>query len=160
MVLNGTVSLKDYQKLKKSIELFKLNTLAPSNLGSLQNLWIHGDPGVGKSSGVRDIFPNYFDKPVNKWWDGYKCQPTVILDDFETTHDGLSHHLKRWADHYPFIAETKGGTCLLRPERIVVTSNHHPGNIWYEKPSTLAAIERRFKILNLKEGESLKEKLN
>lgn len=55
--------------------------------------------------------------------------------------------MKRWADHYKFTAEVKGGATNLRPKRIVVTSNYHPRDI-FEDPLVLAAIERRFDIIH------------
>lgn len=71
----------------------------------------------------------------------------MLLDDFGLEHHVLGHHLKRWADHYPFKVEIKGLTSNARPVRIVVTSNYHPKDIWGEKPQDLEAIVRRFNII-------------
>ena len=37
--------------------------------------------------------------------------------------------LKNWADKFPFQAEFKGGSMLIRPARIVVTSNYTPQQV-------------------------------
>ena len=52
----------------------------------LDNYWIVGAPGLGKSRTVRARWPNLFNKPCNKWWDGYTHQETVLIDDFDKPH--------------------------------------------------------------------------
>lgn len=116
-------------------------------LGNLSNEWLWGPSGTGKSKYVRDTYgDSLFDKPCNKWWDGYQGEETVLLDDFGNEHHVLGHYLKRWADHYPFKAEAKGTVHEIRPVRICVTSNYHPSEIW-EDPKMLEPILRRFKIV-------------
>lgn len=149
MVKDGHLSFRDYAKVTKSIQQFKLATDCPSSTTSLQNFWLWGKPGVGKSSLARRRYPKLFDKSLSKWWDGYQHESAVLLDDFGTEHACLGHYLKRWSDHYPFKAETKGGTSNIRPKHVLVTSNYHPRDIWSDKPVDLEAIERRFKIIEM-----------
>ena len=47
----------------------------------------------------------------------------MLLDDIHPKWSE-KEHLKNWADLFPFVAETKGGSMLIRPARIVVTSNY------------------------------------
>lgn len=115
-------------------------------------LWIWGEPGAGKSTGVRRNIPesDLFSKPINKWWDGYSTQPNVLLDDFDKVHKVLGHYLKIWSDSFAFIAETKGGAIRIRPSRIIVTSNYVISDI-FEDDQLCKALERRFKVLFVNE---------
>ncbi len=56
----------------------------------------------------------------------------------------MGQHLKLWADHYPFPAETKGSSMVIRPARIVVTSNWSMEQM-FEEPNVLKPLQRRFK---------------
>lgn len=116
-------------------------------LETYSGIWYVGEPGTGKSRAAHENFPGAYKKMVNKWWDGYEDEKIVLLDDFSLNHHVLGYYLKIWTDHYPFRAESKGSSKMIRPETIVVTSNYYPEDIWREDPMLAKAINRRFKIV-------------
>ncbi len=138
------ILIKQYSSLKRIMSDFAQR---PAHLDTVCGFWYHGAPGTGKSHAARARYPDYFDKHKNKWWDNYKGEATVILDDVGLD-DGkwLGPFLKRWADRYCFPAEIKGSSTYYRPQRIVVTSNYLIGDIWAGDQMMVQALCRRFHV--------------
>jgi len=144
-----------YVRYRRTIEAISDEaTGVTSDLQVIENEWHFGPSGTGKSRGLRVSYPDAYRKNANKWWCGYRGQSDVILEDLDGTHACLGHHIKLWADHYPFLGEVKGGGKIIRPQRLFVTSNYHPREIWTDK-NMLDPILRRFKLVYYGEDHHL-----
>lgn len=125
----------------------------PPSLDSLQNEWRYGPTGTGKTRTAQETYPDAYLKTANTiWWDGYIDQSVVIIDDFDKYHVKNGFDLKIWLDHYPFQAQRKGGSAMIRPEKVIITSNYHPADIWDDE-KTLQPILRRVTLIKFGEDE-------
>lgn len=81
--------------------------------------------------------------PMSKFWDGYRGQEHVVIDEFRGAIS-ISHIL-RWLDRYPTIVEVKGSSVVLNCKTIWITSNISPDQ-WYPDldDETKRALRRRF----------------
>lgn len=151
--------------------LLKINAMGTgkmlASLERLDNYFIFGAPGVGKSRGARELvrhllgFPTieamldanepYEKHAQNKWVDGYQGQQVVLIDDLEKEATYMAHDLKRIADLYPTRMEAKGIMIMMRPKHVIVTSNYAIEDIWYNNPTCAEAIRRRFKVIEMKD---------
>lgn len=138
-----------HYKTLKSIADDYAHDLGNDYCPHVYNYWLYGPTRTGKSRAARAAFKHYqiYSKMCNKWWDNYKQEKAVLIEDFDKTHHILGHHLKIWADSYPFRGEVKNSTKMLRPLHIIVTSNYHPKEIWPDDPGILSPILARFRIV-------------
>ena len=141
-----------YQKFFDNLELSARPDERYEGDLSQKNIWIYGDAGVGKSRKVREMadadHAQIFDKPLNKWWDGYEKQGYVVIEDIDRDNARfLVGLIKKWSDRYPFTAETKGGNRRVFPVdyKLIITSNYSINEV-FERDQDVEAITRRFHI--------------
>lgn len=115
--------------------------------GDLLHEWWVGPSGSGKSRALWELYPDHFQKSINKWWDGYKHQVVVAIEEWSPDNTLTAQALKKWADRYPFTGEIKGGTMQrLRPKKIIVLSNYTLDQC-FPRAEDLAPLKRRFKVI-------------
>ena len=114
------------------------------DLSGVCGLWYHGKPGVGKTRLTSLKYPNAYLKRMNKWFDGYNGEKTIVLDDLGLDHAFMGYELKKLADRYCYMVEVKNASMYIRPERCVVTSQYTIEQVWKEDKETCAALQRRF----------------
>lgn len=112
-------------------------------------LW--GPTGTGKTKRAYELASRlqeqqglgYFVKPsFNTWWDGYKGEKVVIIDEYSGQWN--IDYMLLALDRYPLKVEVKNGTVNLAASIIIITSNIPPAE-WYINASLekKAALQRR-----------------
>lgn len=155
MDVDPELLIKHYGNLKK-IRSDARNKLIPADLNWVRkpegagppNVWYWGAPNTGKSRRARAELGSFYQKMNNKWWESYDGEANVLLEDVDRTHEWMGSHLKIWADRYGFRAEIKCDSAVMRPEKIFVTSNYHPKEI-FNDPSVCQAILDRFNVVEI-----------
>lgn len=128
----------------------------------LDNYWFYGPPRTGKSSAARSRWPGAYDKLCSKWWDDYRHEETILIEEVMPGMPFLTYFLRRWCDYYPFRAEVKNSHLkkLIRPKRFVVTSNYTIEQCFADDPVAAAAVRERFKIWRFEKEFTFFEKKN
>lgn len=143
--IDSKTLIAHYPKLKM---IAKDYAKAPPDLQDVCGFWITGPPGTGKSHCARNDFGPFYLKETNKWWDSYRGEPAVIIDEVELDAGKyIGHYLKKWADKYAFDAEIKGSKMIIRPEYIIVTSNYTIEEVFAYDEMMMKAIQRRFTVI-------------
>lgn len=115
---------------------------------TLENYWIFGPTGSGKSTKARQMGSCYV-KNWDQWFCGYMGEDFILLEEMEPSLRNWRSDLLKWADYYVFKGPMKNGGMEMRPKGVIVTSNFHPSQIWTHSEH-LDAILRRFTVIEMK----------
>lgn len=127
-----------------SSKLQSLSAPKTEILPEIQNEWWVGTTGTGKSRTLWELYPNHFQKELNKWWCGYTNEDVVAIEEWSPKNECTASHLKIWADRYPFTAQIKGGSLhRIRPKKIIILSNFRLDQC-FPDPRDREPLERRF----------------
>jgi len=141
---------KEFVLYKPRLESLFAPTAKPID-GELLHEWWVGPSGTGKSRELWNLYPDHFAKSINKWWDGYRHETVVAIEEWSPDSTMTAQSLKKWADRYPFTGEIKGGVLQkLRPRKIIVLSNYTLEQC-FPRQEDLDPLRRRFTVINFPE---------
>lgn len=130
-----TVAFKYARNLEYVYDVLNPQKKRQTTWDEIDFRWYFGPSGLGKSYSVRDEFgvENLYKKKFNnKWWDGYKGENVVLVDDYRKNNDFAYADLLSLLDVYEFNGEIKGmrNGVQVVAECIVITSNQPPWEIF------------------------------
>lgn len=136
----------DFIKFHNGIKAFQaLTSASPRDINVEPSVyWLYGPTGVGKSRMAFEKWPTAYVKSVDGiWWDGYKGEQTVIIDDYRPSMCPF-HMLLRILDRYPLRVQQKGTSIELSATVFVITTCSRPEIVWQGRTEeALAQLLRR-----------------
>jgi len=129
-----------FLKYSKGLTVLETMTFSHRSVSNPPNvIWLWGLSGTGKTRTAVEIDQSFYIKDGTQWWDGYKQQKVIIIDDF----DGKWPYrdLLRLLDRYPYQGQIKGGYMPINSEFIVITCEHPPEFFWVD--NELIQVTRR-----------------
>jgi len=149
----------DYNKLKANIRSFNRDSADVRPLETLDNEWIYGGTGAGKSRDVHKRFPKKCKKTKDIYFNNYCGEDVLYFEDFDGSWGDVVWSMKEIADFYEFEAQCKlAEPMLIRPKKIIVTSNYTIREVYEQyfrmrgipcDNTLISAIERRFKVTKI-----------
>lgn len=139
-----------YIRCKRNLDqLYSEARVTPNDAGGVTGVWIYGLAGAGKSWYARREYPGAYWKGLNKWWDGYKDEEFVLVEDIDPHHSVMRNMLKLWTDRYAFRGEVKGGSMMIRPKKVIFTSQYAIEDCFCGDKETIDALLRRCEVIKI-----------
>ncbi len=137
------IYIRHYSSLKR-IAVDHMENVPRNNIEA-KYFW--GQSGTGKTrlAWEEATIAAYIKNPNTKWWDGYRGQDNVIIDEFTGRID--ISYLLTWLDRYPCTVEVKGFSVPLKATRFWITSNLSLEECYPDaKAEQIAALRRRLNV--------------
>lgn len=138
----------DFIRLHRGLQALKNIYMKPRDPNNkMEVVWLYGNAGLGKTRAVYDEHPleDIYQKNNTKWWDGYQQQKIIIWDDFSE-----SVPLRTFltiTDRYPTQEEVKGGMVHINSEKLYITCEFPPDEIYGGTDNIKAQVLRRIDII-------------
>lgn len=121
--------------------------------------WIYGGTGLGKSEYAFQFENSYVYPYDNGWWDGYKQQEVVVIDEFRGQLP--FNELLRMVDKHPnyYVRRRCREPMPFTSKKVIITSSLPPWKVFknLDASDSIKQLFRRFKVYNLKAQNDLEE---
>jgi len=161
-ILNGNVTVKEIRRDDPHVfHLYgrTLNALEDDYLESkfrqhnTKGIWYYGKTGTGKShKAFEDFHPDTHYLCTNDlgWWEGYRGQETVIINDFRgwIPYDEMLQMVDKW----PYSVRRRGRAPMpFTSKTVIITSALTPEECYHNRhdKDDIKQLLRRFEIINL-----------
>lgn len=117
-----------------------------------RGIWYWGASGAGKSHhAFKDYSPetHYIHNSRTIWWDNYKQQDTVIIDNF--SGEILFNDLLELFDDFPYSVPRRNKSNIqFTSKKVIIASLHHPSKVYpYVGAGGIEMLARYFDIIEL-----------
>lgn len=129
-------------------------------LAMTQGTWYYGETGTGKShQAFKDYDPltHYYLEDDNGWWDDYRGQDTVIINDFRG--EIPYNKMLKLVDQWPMKVKRRGRPPIpFVSKHVIITSSLHPSDVYHnrEDEDKIEQLLRRFEIIKCKKNTCFK----
>ena len=110
--------------------------------------WYWGSTGTGKSRAAFSKFGDdcYVAMDSAKWWEGYDAHENVIIDDMRDSFMPFQAFL-RLLDRNAYRVEVKGASRQFLARHIIITSPHHPKDMYRAEMEDIEQLLRRIDVI-------------
>lgn len=117
-----------------------------------KGIWYHGKTGTGKShKAFKDYHPDthYLYRHDNGWWEGYKGQEVVIINDFrgEIKYNELLQIIDKW----PYFVKRRCREPVpFLSKLVIITSSKRPEEVYYNlsQNDSIEQLMRRIDVID------------
>lgn len=127
-----------YVRYSRSLEKM-FNAVATPRSTPPEVHWRWGLSGTGKTRYCIEKHPSHYIKDGTSWWDNYKAEEAIIIDDYENTIP--FRILLRMLDRYTYQGQIKGGYVQINSPYIYITCEFPPEHFF--QGNELAQVTRR-----------------